>query len=368
MLAGIRDKLVHYLDQDSSVIAITIGKDGTILQSNKFASELTGKKLDGCNVNDFFICFDKPFNLSECLLSSHEKKLLNINTSSGLPSTYYFQFYDLEKSILAIGEVNSLEIELLRKNMVELNQELNNLSRELQKKNAELKKLNDLKNQFLGMAAHDLRSPIGIITGYSNFLLEDLKVYLNPEHIKLLNSILSSSEFMLRLLNDLLDISAIESGKLQLNLVKTDIADVIKQNVKLNNFTANKKNINIHFNCSEKIPEIIFDVSKIEQVLNNLISNAVKFSLPGTIVTVSLFLSANDVTVAVADQGQGIPEADLDKLFKPFEKTSIKSTAGEKSTGLGLSIVRKLVIAHKGKIWVESKTGTGSVFYFSIPL
>jgi signal transduction histidine kinase len=249
-----------------------------------------------------------------------------------------------------------------------LNNELVNMQRELAKKNHKLDELNKLKNQFLGIAAHDLRNPIGIIMGYSRYLLEDLDTHLNPEQIEMLKSVLSSSEFMLRLLDDLLDISAIESGNLKLNLIKKDLVPVIRKNVELNNVIAHRKNITINFNHPENIPEILFDLSKIEQVLNNLISNAVKYSHQGTIVNVSILLKGNELIISVADQGQGIPEAELEKLFKPFEITSVQSTAGEKSTGLGLSIVRNLIIGHKGKIWVESKVGQGSTFFFSLPL
>ena len=173
---------------------------------------------------------------------------------------------------------------------------------------------------------------------------------------------------MLRLLNDLLDVSAIESGNLNLNLVKADLVPVIKKNIELNNVIAHKKNIHIHIHQSGLIPEIIFDEGKIEQVLNNLISNAIKYSKQETTINVNISKSDKEIVVAVADQGQGIPETELGKIFKPFERTSVKSTGGEKSTGLGLSIVRKLILGHKGKIWVESKVGEGSTFYFSLPI
>jgi signal transduction histidine kinase len=249
-----------------------------------------------------------------------------------------------------------------------LNNELVNMQREMAKKNRDLDELNKIKNEFLGIAAHDLRNPLGIIMGYSNGLLEDLDGHLSPDQVEMLKSILTSSEFMLRLLDDILDISAIESGKLKLNLVKTDLVQVVRKNVELNNVISHKKNIRIHLYTPEKIPDLIFDVSKIEQVLNNLISNAVKYAAQETKVDVSISLDGSFVVVSVADQGQGIPENELEKLFKPFEKTSVMSTGGEKSTGLGLSIVRNLVIGHGGKIWVESKVGQGSVFYFSLPL
>jgi signal transduction histidine kinase len=173
---------------------------------------------------------------------------------------------------------------------------------------------------------------------------------------------------MLRLLNDLLDVSAIESGNLNLRLVKADLGQVVKNNVEFNNVVSQKKHITIQFDQSGQIPEIYFDEMKIEQVLNNLISNAVKFSQPGTKVDVSMARNGDSIVVSVSDKGPGIPEAELGRLFMPFERTSVKSTGGEKSTGLGLSIVRKLILGHKGKIWVESTVGNGSTFYYSLPV
>jgi len=249
-----------------------------------------------------------------------------------------------------------------------LNNDLVNMQRELSKKNRELDELNKLKNQFLGIAAHDLRNPLGVIMGYSEYLLEEVEEILSEDQNDMLKSIMASSEFMLRLLNDLLDISAIESGNLNLNLCRADLVQVVRKNVELNNVIAHKKNISIHLNATASMPEILFDMGKIEQVLNNLISNAVKFSPPGSNVNVYISKGDSDLTVAVADHGPGIPEAEREKLFKPFQKTSVKSTGGETSTGLGLSIVHKLILGHKGKIWVDSKVGEGSTFYFSLPV
>lgn len=249
-----------------------------------------------------------------------------------------------------------------------LNNDLVNMQRELAKKNRELDELNKIKNQFLGIAAHDLRNPLGVIMGYSDYILEEDNGNFSEEHLMMLNSILKSSEFMLSLINNLLDVSAIESGKLELELTKADLISVIRNNVELNNVIAQKKNIQIHLNAQDQISEILIDIGKIEQVLNNLISNAVKYSFPDTTVQVNIYQNDSEVIVSVTDQGQGIPESELEKLFKPFEKTSVQSTAGEKSTGLGLSIVKNLVLGHKGRIWVESKVGEGSTFYFSLPL
>ncbi len=111
----------------------------------------------------------------------------------------------------------------------------------------------------------------------------------------------------------------------------------------------------------------MIDPAKINQVLNNLITNAIKFSSPESAVEVSLTKSGDDAIISVKDQGQGIPAKEIDKLFNPFQRTSVRTTGGEDSTGLGLAIVRKIVVGHKGKVWVESEVGVGSTFYVAIP-
>jgi signal transduction histidine kinase len=228
-----------------------------------------------------------------------------------------------------------------------------------------LRSLNEQKNKFLGMAAHDLRNPIGGILGYSEMLLED---ELADEQRTVVSKIESSSKFMLRLLNDLLDISQIESGKLELNLERCDVASLVRQNVELNRIIAAKKQIGIELDVDAGLPVITADPAKFEQVLSNLVSNAIKYSFPGTQARVSLAKHEDGVKISVRDQGQGIPAEELSKVFQEFEKTSVKSTAGEKSTGLGLAIVKRIVEGHGGAIGVESTVGEGSTFWFTLPI
>jgi len=250
----------------------------------------------------------------------------------------------------------------------QLNNDLVNMQRELAKKNKQLDELNQLKNQFLGMAAHDLRNPLGVIMNFSEFLLTDDQNQWTDDQKNMLNIIQTSSEFMLHLLEDLLDISAIESGNLSLNLEKTDLGTLIRKNIHLNSILADKKQIQIEFEANDEIPLVSIDASKTEQVLNNLISNAIKFSPKKSHITVKIFCENNEVCVSVTDSGAGIPEKEQDKLFKPFAKTSVRPTDGEKSTGLGLSIVRNIIQGHGGKVWVVSELGKGSTFSFSIPV
>lgn len=248
-----------------------------------------------------------------------------------------------------------------------LNNELVSIQRELTKKNLELAELDKIKNQFIGMAAHDLRNPLGSIFIYTEFLEEE-KESFTDEQLEFLNSIKTQSSFMLNLLNELLDVVSIESGKVKLNLESADIIKCISHNLHLNKAIADKKKIKIEFETKINSCFFNFDKVKMEQVLSNLITNAIKYSNSSTTITVSLSKIENDLLIAVKDEGQGIASNELDKLFKPFQRTSAKTTAGEKSTGLGLFIVKRIVEAHNGKIWAESKVGVGSTFKFVLPI
>jgi hypothetical protein len=135
----------------------------------------------------------------------------------------------------------------------------------------------------------------------------------------------------------------------------------------LNRVLASNKDIEIQTAIDGPLPKMRLDPDKIEQVLNNLISNAIKYSHPNSTITVQLTREDTHVLLSVQDEGQGIPAEDIDKLFKPFQRTSVQSTAGEKSTGLGLVIVKRIVKGHGGKIWVESEVGEGSTFFVSLP-
>jgi signal transduction histidine kinase len=218
------------------------------------------------------------------------------------------------------------------------------------------------------MAAHDLRNPLGVILAYSDFLETEAFPVLNTDQRDFVSTIKSTSEFMLNLINELLDVSTIESGQLQLDCAPTDLNELVRHNVSRNRVLAHQKRIELDFEDAEKLPPLTIDRGKIEQVLNNLIGNAVKYSHPDTRVAIQIARTGDLVAVSVADQGQGIPEEDLPKLFKAFGRTSVQATAGEQSTGLGLAIARKIVEGHGGKMSVRSRVGEGSTFTFTLPV
>jgi signal transduction histidine kinase len=238
--------------------------------------------------------------------------------------------------------------------------------KELEEKNRILNEINEQKNRLLGIAAHDLRNPLAVIYTYCDFLLENPDS-LNFGQLEIISDMFESSKFMSSLINNLLDISKIEAGKLELDLDLLDIVSVIKHNISMNRVLAEKKNIMIKFSCFITSKEVLIDRIKIEQVLNNLISNAIKFSYPDSVIEIGIKPQDTWILLSVKDNGQGIPNHEIEKMFKPFETTSVKSTAGEKSTGLGLAIAKKIVEGHQGKIWVESEVNKGTAFYVKLP-
>jgi len=230
-----------------------------------------------------------------------------------------------------------------------------------------LVELNQLKNKFLGMAAHDLRNPLTSIRGFSEILLSEATGQLTDEQKDFLTIINSASNEMLHIVNDLLDVSVIESGKIDLNLKLYSARKLLEERIRLRQITAEKKQIKIDA-AYDDVPDFCFDTNRIAQVIDNLLSNAIKFSPIGASVIVSLKQVDDKLQIAIGDKGPGISPDDQKKLFGTFQKLSAQPTAGEKSTGLGLAIVKKIVEAHGGEVWAESEPGSGSIFKFNIPM
>lgn len=247
-----------------------------------------------------------------------------------------------------------------------LNNDLATAQRDLARSNAHLRWLNDQKNQLLGMAAHDLRNPLAAILAYCQFVIEGGDL-LTDDQMMMLERMRTNSEFMLRLIDDVLDLSAIENGTVYLSLSEFDAAAVVDEVVTICTPIAAKKSITLSVRCESAGPRVTADRAKLAQVLHNLVSNALKFSLPATEVLVTAASEGTNAVIEVRDQGQGIPPDDLEKLFKPFSRLSVKSTAGEKSSGLGLAIVKRMVEAHAGTISVSSTPGIGTTFRVAIP-
>ena len=232
----------------------------------------------------------------------------------------------------------------------------------------QLSKANQSKNRFLGMAAHDLRNPLASIRGLSEFLQDDSLGTLNAEQLDLVKMIHMTSHQMLDLVNELLDVATIESGELKIRVEPTSIVELIERAVHLMNMESIKKHTKLILLPHGKIPTLALDPAKMRQVLENLLSNGIKYSPPGSTITVDVQAGETHVSVAVRDQGPGLPENERDKLFKDFGRLSVKPTGGEKSTGLGLAICRNIVEAHQGTITAENLPERGCEFRVTLPI
>lgn len=356
-----------YVLDKASLIILVADEDGKILYLNNYARELTGKDYTMQPLKKFFVTFDKDFNLEEYAGNGEKRTMLNVQTRSGLPQTYYFRFIKNGDDCIIMGEVDSMEVESLRKNLLNLNNELSTSTREMHKKNVELTKLNDLKNKFLGMAAHDLRNPLHIILGYSQFFLASPDQF-NERQLAGLKHIESSSKFMTGLIDELLNISVIESGQLRLHTVEGDIVSFVQENVELMKMLAEAKKISIKTETEIRQLELEFDHRKIKQVIDNLMSNAVKYSPEGCTVITRQFVENEYYIFSVSDSGVGVSDDKKELIFSPFSGKSDGGTKGESSTGLGLAISKNIINSHGGKIWFDSKEGEGSTFYFSLPI
>lgn len=233
---------------------------------------------------------------------------------------------------------------------------------------AQLRLDDKAKNRLLCMAAHDLRNPLVSIRALTNLLRIGTVGDVTPQQRDLLDTVYDASQTMLDLVNELLEVSVLEAGELKLNLAPTSLGELITSSVKLSNATAAGKGTTIVWQPGPLPRAIAVDPPKIRQVLNNLLDNAIKFSPPGSTITVATELTPHHCSVAIRDQGPGIPENEGTRLFKNFSRTSVRPTGGEPSTGLGLAICHKLMQAHAGTIRALNLLGGGAEFRITFPL
>lgn len=258
-------------------------------------------------------------------------------------------------------------------------QELRFANENLNQSNAELKKLNEKKSEFLGIAAHDLKNPLSGIIGLSELIKDHLPPDDNQKTGNLesaqemLHYIHESATQMVDTLNELMNSEIIESGHMQLDRVDLDLGDLVQKVVSINHAQAHGKRIRIHVETESGVIAYA-DALRMHEAVDNLVSNAIKYSPPDREVWVRLKGSPEadgkllKAVFSVTDQGPGLTEEDKQKLFGRFQKLSARPTGGESSTGLGLSIVKNLIELHDGTVWVESEAGKGATFAFQIPL
>ena len=251
---------------------------------------------------------------------------------------------------------------------VEQREQLEILSKELAAANAELKKLDQLKSDFLSFVSHQLRAPLTVIKGYISMIEEGTYGQIPQNILEVLGKVFVSNEKLIRLVNDFLNLSRIEQGRLQFEFEKTSVAALIEEAVGMLKDNAAKRGLTLVWQKPEAVPDITIDKSKVYEIIYNLIDNAIKYTENGS-VSVELFKKPKSVVIAVKDTGIGLSQDDQKQLFQRFGRVEAGKKVNITGTGIGLYVAKYMVEAQKGRIWAESAgRGKGSTFFVELPL
>jgi signal transduction histidine kinase len=238
-----------------------------------------------------------------------------------------------------------------------------------------------MKTDFIATVSHELRTPLTSVLGFASLIQEKLEEAILPvipadqpkaqkalrKTLENVNIIISESERLTTLINDVLDIAKMEAGRIEWNLQTVDPLPMFEQALAATSSLFTKTNLQLFKKFPHQLPEIIVDPDRLIQVIINLISNAVKFTEEGS-VTCQVEVKSNELLISITDTGIGILETDYIKVFERFQQVGNILTNKPKGTGLGLPICKQIVEYHGGKIWIESKIGEGSTFFFTIPI
>lgn len=301
--------------------------------------------------------------------SGLEPTLSNINhLLTSHPFHLFFLLHPLFFGIVfgAMGTVRynkEQSIQEFEKNLMNKNTELENA-------NKKLKELDKLKVSFLSMVSHELRTPLTTIQGYITFLQNEKSGALNEAQKECLKTSEEEADLLNHLIEDLLDLSKIETGAFKINPGRVEISEVINKAVSSLQLSADTKGITLKNNLPSDLPPVSADKERILQVVANLIENALKFNKRGgsVYITASRGAQNDKVIFCVSDTGIGIPRDKLDKIFDKFYQVDSSSRRRYEGCGLGLAISESIIKLHNGRIWVESEMGVGSKFFFELPI
>jgi signal transduction histidine kinase len=241
------------------------------------------------------------------------------------------------------------------------------LFREIEEKSRQIEAANRHKSEFLANMSHELRTPLNAIIGFSEVLGERMFGELNEKQAEYTEDILSSGRHLLSLINEILDLSKVEAGRMELELATFDLPLAIDNARTFVRERATKHGINLDVTVDERLGDFVGDERKIKQVLLNLLSNAVKFTPEGGRIGINARQTEGSVEISVSDTGIGIAPEDQARIFEEFRQVGSDYAHKTEGTGLGLTLAKKFVELHGGKIWVESEVGKGSTFSFTLP-
>nr|WP_304364451.1 PAS domain S-box protein [Methanosarcina sp. KYL-1] len=227
---------------------------------------------------------------------------------------------------------------------------------------------NRAKSEFLATMSHELRTPLNAVIGFSDILLSQNFGRLNEKQLRYSNNILKSGKHLLKLINDILDLSKVEAGVTELHLEEFSLSDAVNEVRTMLMPRSSQKNIRIMTQIGPGKTKVVADKTRFNQILYNLVGNALKFTPEGSMIIISVQMTEDKFQISVADQGKGIPQAEQQRIFQPFVQLEKFESREQAGAGLGLALVKRFVEMHGGDIWVESEAGKGSTFKFTIPV
>ena len=244
---------------------------------------------------------------------------------------------------------------------------VNRMNDELDRLYDELETTSRHKSEFLASMSHELRTPLNAIIGFSQVLRERMFGELNEKQEEYLDDILVSAYHLLSLINDVLDLSKVEAGQIELEIARFSLRDALESGVVMVRERATVEGVRVELSADPEIDPVEGDERRIRQVVFNLLANAVKFTPEGGAVDVSAARRNGEVRISVSDTGPGVAPEDRERIFEEFQQTDVGVGVGE-GTGLGLALSKRLVELHGGRIWVDSELGAGSTFVFTLPV
>lgn len=394
--------LKHLLNFTSIEIATTLKASyGTFLiyrEDDKMTTVSTSKMRDlpysdARDLDEYFMSHDRGVLITQALVDADTRKIRRLLLSHKIALVLPIMQEKLVMGYLFLGEHlgsrytnrdiktlqtisdeltiainNALAVEQVKELNGHLEQRIDSATKELRRSNAQLHKLDEAKDDFISMASHQLRTPLTSIKGYISMMMEGDIGNITPEQYKILNEAFMSSERMVQLIGDFLNVSRLQTGKFVIEKHPVDLARLVQEQIDALTQTAATRGMKFIYKLPKNIPKLELDENKIQQVVMNFSDNALYYSKENSKITVTLKKFPGWVEFIVKDTGIGVPEAEKANLFSKFFRATNAKRARPDGTGVGLFLAKKVIDVHDGEIIFESKEGKGSSFGFRLPL